>query len=564
MQFSEYRYERPDMEEMARSFREALQSFKKASSLEEQNQMIAQINAIRKTYSTMENLCYIRHSIDTTDAYYKKEQDFFDESAPIMKEYVSEFYEALIASPFRRELEKHWGKQLFRLAEVELKTFSQEIVPLLQKENKLSTQYLNRVASAKISFDGKEYTLSQLQPLMESPDRGIRKRANAARFQFFVDHEGEFDRLYDDLVQTRTAIAQKLGYKNFVELGYDRMSRVDYDAEHVRVFRKQVEETIVPLATKLKERQRRRIGVDALKAYDEPFQFPTGNPTPKGSPEWIVEKGKTMYHQLSPETDAFFQFMVERELMDLVAKKGKQSGGYCTYIEKYHSPFIFSNFNGTRGDIEVLTHEVGHAFQTYCSRHYEMPEYRFPGYEAGEIHSMSMEFFTWPWMKLFFEEDTDKYLFAHLSGAILFLPYGVAVDEFQHWVYEHPEATPAERKAAWRGIEKKYIPDRDYDGMDYLERGGFWQRQSHIYTAPFYYIDYTLAQICALQFWVKMQEDWEQAWGAYIDLCKLGGSQSFIELIDAVSLHSPFEDGCLKKMVDQVEQWLDAVDDHAF
>lgn len=225
------------------------------------------------------------------------------------------------------------------------------------------------------------------------------------------------------------------------------MNRSDYNAEMVAQFRSQVLEHIVPLASKLVERQRERIGLDSMKYYDLPFQFVTGNPTPKGAPEWIVEQGRRMYSELSSETKEFFDFMLERESLDLLSKKGKDTGGYCTYLSHYQLPYIFANFNGTSGDIDVLTHEAGHAFQVYESRGYQVPEYHFPTSEACEIHSMSMEFLTWPWM-------------------------GVAVDEFQQAVYENPEMTPVERKAKWREIERKYLPFRNYDEMPYLEEGG--------------------------------------------------------------------------------------------
>jgi len=314
---------------------------------------------------------------------------------------------------------------------------------------------------------------------------------------------------------------------------------------------------------KLKERQRNRIGVESLHYYDDKFSFKSGNATPKGDPEWIIQNGAKMYAELSPETDEFFQFMMDKDLMDLVAKKGKQSGGYCTYISGYRSPYIFSNFNGTSHDIDVLTHEVGHAFQVFESRDYETPEYAFPTYEACEIHSMSMEFFCWPWMEYFFKEDTDKYRFNHLAEALLFIPYGVSVDEFQHFVYENPNATPTERKQAWRDIERKYLPHRQYEDQDYLERGGFWHQQGHIFRSPFYYIDYTLAQICTFQFWKKMHENREQAWSDYLHLCKQGGSKSFLELVKEAKLISPFEDGCVASVIDVIENWLNAVDDTA-
>jgi M3 family oligoendopeptidase len=561
LKFSEYRYERPNMEEIKTKFATALQKFKQADCIEIQDEAMREMNAIRNDFSTMANICYIRHTVDTNDEFYKQEQDFFDEVEPMMKGLVTDYYNALVNSRFRSELEKKWGKQLFALAETQLKTYSPEIVEDLQLENKLTSEYTKLVASAKIFFEGEERTLAQLQPFAESPDREMRKRASEARVNFFKEHEEKFDDIYDQLVKVRTKIAQNLGFKNFVELGYARLGRTDYNAEMVAKFREQVKEYIVPVAVKLRERQRERIGVDKLKYYDEAFSFKTGNPTPKGDAEWIIENGKKMYKELSPETDKFFRFMTENELMDLVAKKGKAGGGYCTYIENYKAPFIFSNFTGTSGDIDVLTHEAGHAFQVYESRHYEIPEYNWPTLEACEIHSMSMEFFTWPWMELFFKEDTEKYKFNHLSSALLFLPYGVAVDEFQHFVYENPNATPAERKRAWREIEKKYMPTRDYDGNDYLERGGFWQRQSHIYTTAFYYIDYTLAQICAFQFWKRSRENREQAWNDYLTLCQQGGSKSFTELVKVANLISPFEEGCVQSVIGEIESWLNRIDD---
>lgn len=563
MQFEEFTYKRPNFEEVSSAFESALKKFNGSQSVKEQSEAMSELNRIRNEIDTMFNICYIRHSIDTNDEFYKAEQDYLDELAPNVEGLVTKYYEALLQSPFRSELETKWGKQLFALAEAQLKTFKPEIVPLLQKENKLSSQYTKLVASAKIQFEGEERTLAQLEPFTQSKDREMRKRASEARFNFFANHEAEFDGIYDELVKVRHEIAEKMGYSNFVELAYHRLYRTDYNAEMVANFRKQVEKYIVPIASSLKKRQQERIGVNSLTYYDEPFNFETGNPAPKGSPEWIIENGKKMYNELSPETGEFFSFMVANNLMDLVAKTGKASGGYCTYVEDYKAPFIFSNFNGTSGDIDVLTHEAGHAFQVYSSRHFDIPEYYWPTYEACEIHSMSMEFFTWPWMELFFKEDSDKYKFSHLSDALLFLPYGVSVDEFQHWVYEHPEATPEERKKQWREIEKKYLPHRDYDGNSYLEAGGFWQRQGHIYNDPFYYIDYTLAQICAFQFWKRSRENRGAAWEDYLKLCKLGGSLPFTELVKEANLISPFEDGCVQSVVTEIEEWLNSVDDKA-
>ncbi|RBP07043.1 M3 family oligoendopeptidase [Rossellomorea aquimaris] len=563
MKFEQFTYERPNLEEVKPVFQQLLGKFKSASNVQEQVDVMKELNDIRLNIDTMQNICYIRHSIDTNDEFYKKEQDYIDEMMPEVHGMVTEYYQELVNSPYRKELEEKWGKQLFALAESEMKTFSPDIVTLLQKENKLSSQYTKLMASAKIPFEGEERTLAQMGPFTQSVNRDTRREAAQATVAFFEENQEELDRLFDELVKLRHKIATTLGYKNFVELGYYRMTRTDYTPDMVKVFRDQVKKHIVPLATELKERQGKRIGIESMKFYDEGFKFTSGNAVPKGSPQWIIDNGKKMYEELSQETKEFFDFMIEHDLMDLEAKKGKAGGGYCTYIANHESPYIFSNFNGTSGDIDVLTHEAGHAFQVYSSRGFEIPEYIWPTYEACEIHSMSMEFFTWPWMNYFFEEDTDKYQFSHLSEALEFLPYGVAVDEFQHFVYENPEASPSERNSAWRKIEKEYLPHKDYDHISYLENGGFWQRQSHIYNSPFYYIDYTLAQICAFQFWKKMNLNREEAWGDYVALCKLGGSFSFTGLVEAAKLDSPFQEGTVEKVIEPIRQWLNGIDDQS-
>ena len=561
IRFSDYKYERPDIEKISKEFDNLLEKFENAKDVETQNEVIRQINKLRNTTDTMGTLVNIRHSINTEDEFYKKEQDFIDENEPNFQNLVFKYYKVLVNSRFRKELEGKWGSQVFNLAELQLKSFSEEIIDDLVNENRLTTEYDNLIASAKIEFEGETRNLSQMFPFIESKDRDVRKKAYEAYTNFFEENESEFDRIYDELVKVRDKMAKKLGYKNYVQFGYDRLGRTDYDSKMVANYRKQVYESLVPVVVELMDRQRKRLGLDELRYYDEPLWYLTGNATPKGSPEWILDNGKKMYKELSKETDQFFKFMVERELLDLVSKRGKMSGGYCTIIPDYNSPFIFSNFNGTSGDVGVLTHEAGHAFQSFMSMDYELPEYKFPTYEACEIHSMSMEFITWPWMELFFEDDVEKYKFSHLSDAINFIPYGTTVDEFQHFIYENPEATPEMRKSKWREIEKKYLPFRDYEDNDFLNRGGYWFKQGHIFQTPFYYIDYTLAQVCAFQFWIKDRENHEKAWEDYMRLCKTGGSLPFLELVKLGNLENPFVDGTISKVVKPLKEYLDSVDD---
>ena len=561
MNFNDYKYEHLDLEKIKGQFSELIDSFERAENVEGQIEAFDKIIKLRNHIETMQTLVSIRHSIDTNDEFYDKENEYMDEISPILFGFTNDFYKALVNSKFKDELIKKYGKLLFDLAENTLKVFSNEIIPDAQEENRLSSKYSKLIASAKIDFDGKELNLSQMVPYTQSKDRNVRIEAARKVAQFFAENQEEFDNIYDSLVKVRTKMAQKMGYKNYVEFGYKQLSRLEYDAKMVEGYRNQVLENIVPLHTELRKRQEKRLGVEKLRFYDEAIKFNSGNADPHGSPEWILNHGKTMYKELSKETDEFFTFMTENNLLDLLSKKGKMSGGYCTYIPEHKAPFIFANFNGTAHDIDVLTHEAGHAFQVYQSRGFEVPEYLWPTYEACEIHSMSMEFLTWPWMKLFFENDTEKYKFIHLSEALLFIPYGVTVDEFQHWVYENPEVTPQERREKWLEIEKKYLPTRDYGEVDELKNGIFWFRQGHIFSSPFYYIDYTLAQVCAFQFWIKSREDSEKAWQDYLNLCKLGGSKSFFELMKSANLKNPFVEGTLAAVIPKIKEYLDSVDD---
>lgn len=557
--FKDFKYIRPDIESIKKDLNLLFNEFDKADSAEIQCEILKKINIIRSNFDTMSRIASIRYTINTQDSFYSGEHDYYDEIGPVYSSLINKLYRSLTGSEFRKELEQKLGRQLFDVAEVVVKTFSEEIIDDLKKENQLVTKYVRLVASAKIDFEGEERNLAALAKFTESENRDVRKKASDAKWSFFEKNENEIDNIYDELVKVRNSMSRKLGYENFVQMGYDRLRRTGFTNADVSNFRNEVKEFIVPLTQTLKEMQKQRTGLEHLYYYDSEYNFKNGNPVPKGTPEWIVEKSKIMYEELSKETGEFINFMIDHDVMDLYNRKGKSAGGYCTYIRNYKSPFIFANMNGTSHDIKVLTHEAGHAFQAFQSRVFEIPEYSTPTLEAAEIHSMSMEFITWPWMNLFFEEDTDKFLFSHLNRALMFIPYGVTVDEFQHFVYSNPDATPAERKLKWREIEKKYLPHIDYSGNEFLERGGYWFMQGHIFKMPFYYIDYCLAQICALQFWRKCNEDRNIAWKDYLHLCREGGSKSFLELVKSANIESPFDKNTIQSIVNYSEEWIENV-----
>lgn len=561
MKFSDFEYKRPVYEDVKVEFLYIVGEIENSSTYKEQKEKIDKLNVLRNTVETMSTIASIRYTINTRDEFYEKEREYWDEYSPLYDELNSNFYKVIVSSNFKEDIIKDFGEQFFNIASYSLKSFSPKIIKDLQEENRLCSQYTKLMAGAKINYKGEVYNLSKLGKYMLGKDREERRTSSEAYYGYFKDNKEKFEELFDKLVKIRTNIANKLGFEDFVELGYIRMMRTDYNEKMVEKFREQVLEYIVPLANKIYKRQAERLNLEKLTYIDENFEFLSGNATPKFSSREIIENGKKMYKELSSETSEFFNFMLENELMDLVTKEGKGAGGYCTYIPNYKSPFIFSNFNQTADDIDVLTHEAGHAFQLYMSRDIDMPEINFPTYESCEIHSMSMEFITWPWMELFFKEDSEKYRFIHMSSAIKFIPYGIVVDEFQHYVYKQPDLSKEERRNVWRNLEKKYLPHKDYSGCEFLENGGWWFKQGHIFKNPFYYVDYTLAQICALQFWKKIREDKKGGWDDYINICKVGGRKSFLGIVKIGNLKSPFEEGCVSSVIDNIEGWLMSIDD---
>ena len=563
MKFSEYSYQRPDFDSYQKEYLTWVKKLD-TTDVSEAIQAMDHLNELRRQVDTAMNLASIRYSIDTKDAFYEAEDDWWNEYLPHFESLDFQFYQALLSAPTVSELREKYPETLFLFAESRVKLFDEKLIPLFQKENQLASAYSKLVASAQIDFEGELRTIPQMTPFSQSTDRNVRKAAQLALTDFFVTHEAEFDAIYDEMVKVRDRIAKSLGFANYGEFADVKMNRWDYNRSMIETYRKEILEKVVPATKVLYDRQAKRNHLTELKNYDLSLVYPTGNAKPQGTPEELVAAAQKMYQEMSPETGTFFDFMKDQDLLDLLSKPGKQTGGYCTYIADYQAPFIFANFNGTSGDVDVLTHEAGHAFQCFESRWIKEPEIVFPNFESCEIHSMSMEFIAWPWMEHFFKEQTQKYKFAHLSDALEFLPYGVLVDHFQQEVYEHPEWTPAERKACWRKLERQYCPERDYSEDENLDRGLYWFRQGHIFQDPFYYIDYTLAQVCAFQFWKRFQVDHDEtAWADYLAICQVGGTKTFLEILDIAHLRSPFEAGALDETIKAVAEYLQEVPEDA-
>ncbi len=558
MEFSKMTYCRPNLAKLERSYARITQAFEQSRSAEEQYRLILEHEKLFCSFRTMASLALIRSSININDKYYDGEMSFINASEPVFTGYQLNFYRAVAASPLRKGLEKYTGSLFFTNIGLSLKAFSPETVELQKRENALETEYEKLLASAKISFRGKILNLSELQKYSISPDRSIRREAWQKTAGFFLSNSERLDSIYDELVKNRTEQAHRLGYQDYVQLGYDRLGRNCYGPGEVKKYREQIVHDLVPKITELKKRQAKRLGLPDIKFWDDGCLFPDGNPVPQGSTAELVDDAQQMYHEMSPLTGEFFDYMKQNGLFDLESKKGKEGGGYCDDIPDYKSPFIFSNFNGTAGDVEVLTHEAGHAFASYLAlRSIPLLEMSCPTMDAAETHSMSMELFARPWDKLFFgKSGAEKFHQYQLESALDFIPYGCLVDHFQTEMYRHPEFTPEERKQVWLKLEHLYRPWIDFADMPFFNAGGGYQRQHHIYSSPLYYIDYCLAQTTALEFGVASEKNWKEAFSRYLAFVKAGGTKTYIQLVESAGLELPFHEGCISRLCAEIGSYL--------
>jgi M3 family oligoendopeptidase len=549
MDFAEITAPTPTAEAVAARYAELEAALAAARSETEALAVVKAWDDYRRELGTWESLVDLRFNQDTRNEAYKRDRDLCDQLRPKLTDGEVRFKRLLLAGPWRGAIQAKFGPQALALWEADLKTFEPAIENDLIEEARLQSEYTELTASARFPFRGQDLNLSGIVKYREDADRNTRHEAEQVRWQWFANNRPALDRIYDEQVKLRTAMAKKLGFPNYIGLGYARMKRVDYTQSDVERFRAAVRDDLVPLCVELRKRQAARLKLDKLMYWDEAVHDPQGNPAPKDDHDWLVARAQEMFDNLGGGLDDFFRLMTKSRLTDLKNRDGKSPGGFCTSFPTVGLPYIFANFNGTKHDVEVFTHEMGHAFQGYMSRQQPLIDYLWPTYESCEIHSMGLEFLAWPQMEKFFGSDADRFRRIHLEQALLFIPYGVAVDHFQHMVYEHPDATPAQRHGMWQEVERLYLPTRDYGDLPHVADGGFWQFQRHIYLNPFYYIDYTLAQTCALQFWVRSQQDFPGAIDAYVKLCRRGGEAPFQELARSAGLVSPFERGCLRDVV---------------
>ena len=555
--FCEMQYVRPDGEALLQKIREATMQLRDSGDFETAKTIFWSVQEKATHFETMSSLAYVRNTINTKDAFYEKEMEYLFGIQPKLNVEMKAFHEVLLASAFLADFEKELGEHYVQHIKADIRLTDACNVELQVKESMLKQEYSKTAATPTTQFHGEELNFYGLLKKMQSDDRLIRKEAMEAWAALYESISEKLDSIYTELMKLRLQMAENLGFSSYEEMVFLKMGRYTYTPEDLAVFRRQVCEHVVPICEKLFENQRQRLGIDTLHYYDESIVFPDGNAMPIGTTQELLEKAGKMYREISKETGDFFDFMLAYDLFDLETRNGKQQGGYCTTFPDYKAPFIFSNFNGTDADIDVLTHEAGHSFEAYeAMRRIPLTEQTFSTSEVAEIHSMSMEFFTYPWMELFFGEHAEKYRKSHLWDALECVPYMACVDEFQHRVYEEKLFDAMERRKIWSELEKKYMPWRDYDGNAFLENGGFWMQKQHIFMEPFYYIDYALARFGSLEYYGHMMQDYQSAWEDYYHLCCAGGSRSYPELLKIGNLSSPLEEGTVKKILDSIEEYI--------
>ena len=557
--FRDLKYTRPDLDKFTEIIKNARLRLMTAKTIEAADEALGEYEIAISSFDTQYALCQILHDLDTSNEFYNDEIEFFDEASARVQELSSALLSGLLTSPCAESLKAKYGPMIFRKAKNQKEIISSEIIDDLTEESRLENEYSQKQSEAEIPFKKKNLNLSLIQPYLQSTDRNVRRESHIALDRYYMSRKETYDKIYDDLVNVRTAAARKLGYNSFTELGYKRMERYDYTREDVAAFRDNIKKYIVPLTQQIRKLQQERLGVDRLMFHDLPCLFAEGNPTPVVSKDTYEEAAGQFFRTMFGATPSFFDVLSEHGYTDLLSRPVKSTGGYCMYLEDYCIPFIFMNGNGTFDDVATVVHEGGHAYAALQGAESSpFVECLSPTLETCEIHSTSMEYMSYPFMDIFYGKQAEQYCELHMTDGLLFLPYGCMVDEFQHIIYDNPHMTPNERHEIWKMLEQTYQPFINYDENDtpFHALGGAWMKKDHIFTTPFYYIDYCLSQICALELWDESRTDIKEALEKYNTLCQLGGSDTFLNLIKRSGLESPFKLDVIKRLAFKCASFL--------
>ncbi|MGN0482112.1 MAG: M3 family oligoendopeptidase [Lachnospiraceae bacterium] len=554
--FSQLAYTPSDYEKINQKLESLTKKITEAKRVEDVIAGIEESETLMDQVSYSYNLAFIRSSLDCTDEFY---QDAIQkEGAGISMLQTAPFHKALLDSPFLPELEKRYGTEFRPVLEqnFQTKVGGHE---LMAKEQVLVSQYQQKKASLQVKFRGKQYSEGEMFVFFDDPNRQTRLDARKALAQAVLEQKETFAPMLTELISLRDQIAKENGFENYLEYANASYSRRGYGEAEMTAFCQQVKEELVPLLSELREEQRKRLGVEKLMSYDEHIYFADGNAAPAGDAAFLTEQSKKMYDALSPELGTFFKAMVESESLDVAPSVHKVAGmGFCTDVSREYLPYVFGNCNGTDTDVEVFTHEIGHAWQGYLTKkQVDLDLLQQMPLDAVEIPSKTMELFTYPYAENFFGKDAAKFRQGHFIGALREIASYCSIHEFNTWIYTHVGASFEELTEKQIEIEKLYHPELDYGEMEpYVLQGCDLMRSMAVYMFPRYVISYALSEMCAMDLFRQMKEDPAAAWAAYGKLCSVGGSLSYPDILAGAGLEPAYAKNRVGKVVTFAREYI--------
>ncbi len=520
------------------------------------DQWMADWSAIYSLVDEIYNRLYVATSVNTADQDSQRLLNtYLDEVQPKCKQAEQRLKQKLLASGL---CPNGFGQQLKRF-KAEAALFREENLPLLAAEQKLRQTFSAITGSQTVQWEGKEITITRLQPVYQQQDRALREQAWRLASQRRLQDRGRMNDLWKEYFGLRQRIGANAGFSDYRSFRWQYLQRFDYTPQDCEAFQDAIEQAVVPAAVELYARRAKKLGLAALRPWDlsvDPEQKPPLKPFADMAE--LTAKTSQVFHGLDATLAGYFDGMVGAKLLDLENRTNKRPGGYCTTFAAVKRPFIFANAVGVHGDVQTLLHESGHAFHVFESAGLPYFQQTEPPMEFAEVASMGMELLATPHLGAFYDrKDAARALIDHLEGLILFWPYMAVVDAFQHWAYLNPAQAgePAQCDAAWSRLHARFMKGVDYSGLDDAVMTG-WHRKLHIFIHPFYYVEYGLAQLGAVQIWGRSLKDKAGALAAYRRALALGGSQPLPELFAAAGARFAFDAGTLRDAVKLVNEQI--------
>ncbi|MBI5250611.1 MAG: M3 family oligoendopeptidase [Desulfomonile tiedjei] len=442
--------------------------------------------------------------------------------------------------------------------------FREENLPLQVREHKLSTEYDKIIGAQTVQWEGKEVTIVQLRPIFQKTDRSMRENAWRLAMDRQLTDRGAIGDLWQQFMEIRLQQAANAGFSDYRSFRWKQYHRFDYTPHDCLRFHEAIERAVVPAAMRVAERRKRLLGMESLRPWDMDVD-PLGRPplAPFREVSELKVRVASMFYNLDETLGRYFDTMVREDLLDLDNRKNKAPGGYCTEFAVAKRPFIFMNAVGIHDDVQTLLHESGHGFHVFERSHLPFHQQHSVGMEFSEVASMGMELLASPYLSeekggFYSLADAARALVEHLEHGIMFWPYMAAVDAFQHWVYVHPEESslPSNCDAQWKMLSERFMPWVDWTGLEQEHITG-WQRKLHIHVVPFYYVEYGIAQLGAVQVWRNSLKDEAAAVKAYRDSLALGGTVALPSLFEAAGARFAFDSDMLGAAVSLMEQKLE-------